>query len=382
MKKKNVNLIFNIEIPIYYNLKKKNLSKILIRSFLPYQQKIFKKVFFEFYFRKNYLESQPSNGELNNKSSLILEIFFEKNTNLLNHFNLKYIINNTIIFKRFIDFQYLSNQNFLFMENMILNLNKTYELHFRLENKGKNQNVPLDIIPTFFSRYIEKKNKQNNVLLNYENFFTFKKKIINENFSFPVVKLDKRSSIGDTNKKNCFFDFLYDNIPNLPNSKVKKKLFEIPLFAIGYICIFLKRRPIWTRRILEFNIPFSIKKFIKKILPVCSYRFKNNNPYKRTWIRYGYDPRKKSKSLIYQTFNIKKLNQDNIRKGLVKNNIFKKNFKTKRFYEQICDFDDNLFKHLIKSKKNLYINSVTGWLNFLDYINIKKKLKKIYLKKN
>ena len=374
---RNIAYIFNIEFPIYHKVKKKKYSNILIRCFNPYQHKIFKKIFYEFYFRKNYLESHPTNGETGNKSSLVIEIFFEKNTNLISDFNLKYIVNNTIAFKRFIDFQYLSNQNFLCLEDEILQFNNIYEIDFKINYKKKTKIIPIDIIPTFFSKYNEKKVKQKNLILNYGNFFhKYNKKNWNENLNFPLIKLDKRSSIGIKNRNYDLIDFLYDDKPNLPCNILKKKLFEIPLFVIGYLCLFLKRRPIWTRRALECFIPFSIKKFIKKILPICSYRFKKNNPYKRTWIRYGYDPRIRTKSLIYQTFNVKELNQKYSDNNIINDNNFKIKFKTNRFYKQMCELEMTLIRQLIKSKKNFYINSLTGWLTFLDYIILKKKIKK------
>lgn len=138
-----------------------------------------------------------------------------------------------------------------------------------------------------------------------------------------------------------------------------------------------KKRPIWTKRILEYYIPFSLKKFIKKLLPLCSFRFKNNNPYKRTWIRYNYDPRIRNKSLIYQTFNIKIFNINfNNNNLLINKKIAKKQDITNRFYQQICELDKNLIKNLIKCKKNLFINCLTGWITYLDFITLKKKIKK------
>ena len=353
----------------------------MIRSFLPYQKKIFKGVFYEFYYRKNYLETQPINGYTSYTSSIIIELFIEKNTNLLKDFRLKFIIDNTIKFKHYIDFQYLSNHNFPLIEDSQLHCKNIFKSCFNIEMKKAYQIIPIDIIPNFFSRYIEKNNKKK-ILLNYGNFFYIFKKFINEKFSIPFIELDKRSFIDVKNQNYCLIDFLNDCIPNLPHKKIKNRLFRIPLFAIGYLSLFLKRRPLWTRRVLDNYIPISLKKFIKKALPSYCYRFKGCNPYKRTWIRYGYDPRKINKTFIYQTFIISKIYHKydkNI--TLYKKNMNKNNHKTNRFYQQICDFENQLIKHLVKKKninqKKIYINSITGWLEISEYIELKKKLKKI-----
>ena len=186
MKNKLIEYISNIEIPVYYKVKKKNINKILIRSFLPYQKKIFKGVFYEFYYRKNYLETQPINGYTSYTSSIIIELFIEKNTNLLKDFRLKFIIDNTIKFKHYIDFQYLSNHNFPLIEDSQLHCKNIFKSCFNIEMKKAYQIIPIDIIPNFFSRYIEKNNKKK-ILLNYGNFFYIFKKFINEKFSIPFI---------------------------------------------------------------------------------------------------------------------------------------------------------------------------------------------------
>jgi hypothetical protein len=370
---------FKLEIPIFCRNKKKKFSKILIRKIYPLQHKYYKNICYEFYFRKNYLDSQPLNGETDCTTNLVVKIIIENNTNFIKDFRLIYMIDKTIRFKQFIDFQYLSNQKSLYFEENLLDYDNIYKIDFNLEIQKNYQVIPIDIIPTFFSRYLDK-NHNKNKKINYGIFFNnSNEKLFIEKHSLPIVQLDGRSVINLKNQNYCLIDFLNDKIPKLPNEKIKNKLFGIPLFAIGYISLFLKKRPIWTKRIIEQYIPFSLKKYIKNLLPACCYRFKGNNPFKRTWVRYGYDPRQKKKTYIYQSLNIKKINNKyRIKKLSDKKKKSKSKNKYKRFYEQICDSDNESVKNFVVKKRNknvLYIQSVSGWFDFSDFLKIKKKLK-------
>jgi hypothetical protein len=376
---KFINYMFKLEIPLFCKKKKKIFSNILIRRFYPLQHKHYKNICYEFFFRKNYLDSQPLNGETNWTGNLVVRIIIENDTNLIKNFRLIYLIDKTIRFKRYIDFQYLSNQKSLYFEQNLFDCNDLYKIDFDLENNKNYQVIPIDIIPTFFSRYCDKNHNNNKKIKNGNFFNKINEKFFIEKYSLPIVHLDGRSAIDLKNQNYCLIDFLNDKIPKYPTEKIKTKLFGVPLFAIGYISLFLKKRPIWTKRIIEQYIPFSLKKFIKNLLPACCFRFKSNNPFKRTWIRYGYDPRQKKKTYIYQSLNTKKVNNKYKKKKISeKKRIYNPKNKYKRFYEQICDSDNQSVKNFVEKKRNknvLYIQPIWGWFAFSDFLKIKKKLK-------
>ena len=92
---------FKLEIPIFCRNKKKKFSKILIRRIYPFQHKYYKNICYEFQFRKNYLDSQPLNGETDCTTNLVVKIIIENNTNFIKDFRLIYMIDKTIRFKQF-----------------------------------------------------------------------------------------------------------------------------------------------------------------------------------------------------------------------------------------------------------------------------------------
>lgn len=67
-------------------------------------------------------------------------------------------------------------------------------------------------------------------------------------------------------------------------------------------------KPVWIKTSLETEllskgIKYSSDFTLKKALGILTYLFKNG-PWKFTYIKFGYDPRKDKKSFIYQTFNV------------------------------------------------------------------------------
>jgi hypothetical protein len=345
-------------------------------------QSNFNKANLEFYFRKNYLESQPVIGKINHVSNFVIEVSIEQNTNLVKKIRLMYVINKTIRFEKFVDFQYLSNQNFLLLEHNFLNYSSVHNINFDLRTEKNYRIIPIDIIPINFSKCSDSEYKSKQKMFDFSIFSSsFNQKISREKENIPALYFDGRSVIESRKEILCLIDFQTDEVPNIPTNKIKNKLFSIPLFLIGYMSVFLKKRPIWTRRILEKFIPISLKKYISTIMPIFCYRFGSINPFKKTWIRFGFDPRKKKKTMIYQTFVIKqffsKIKREE-KKRLMREIKNKKKFK--RIYEQMCDIQ-LISKYIkkISSKRDLlkpiYINNIIGWLNLYDFVKIKSKIK-------
>nr|UXY87205.1 transcription factor subunit [Cryptomonas sp.]UXY87527.1 transcription factor subunit [Cryptomonas sp.] len=373
----------NFEFPFLIIRKKKFLSNIYMKSSFLSQQNLHKNVNIEYYLRENCLDSQPLNGYIQYTSNFLVEIYMDRNTNFLKNFRLICMINKTVRFKRFIDFQYLSTHNFLFFEQKALTCNFVNKLNYIFKSENYHRSIPIDIIPNFFSRYMTFSDNFRNRNIELNLFLGKRRpKKIAEKKSIPIMELDGRSIINLKCETHLLTDFQNDFVPFFPGNDVKKRFFTAPLFAIGYCSVFLKIRPIWTKRIFEQYVPLSLKKYIRKLLPIFCFRFGGINPYKRTWIRFGYDPRYKPESIIYQSFNTKNLYEISKEKknalGLRKFENKKKEKKTcNRLYEQICDINSQTIKNFIKKKiriKKNYINPLSGWLMISDFVKIKKFL--------
>lgn len=69
-----------------------------------------------------------------------------------------------------------------------------------------------------------------------------------------------------------------------------------------------QQKPVWLKQSLEWEltqkgISYPSDFTLKKVLACVSYLFKNG-PWKFTYVKLGYDPRKNKESLIYQAFNV------------------------------------------------------------------------------
>ncbi|KUL81365.1 hypothetical protein ZTR_09934 [Talaromyces verruculosus] len=73
--------------------------------------------------------------------------------------------------------------------------------------------------------------------------------------------------------------------------------------AIGDIQAILKERPIVTTRFIKYQLRHLTNDQIRFAIPYCGYRF-DNGPWKRTIIRFGYDPRQNNASRVFQTLTI------------------------------------------------------------------------------
>lgn len=62
-----------------------------------------------------------------------------------------------------------------------------------------------------------------------------------------------------------------------------------------------EERPIWTKAAIRYNTGLT-DEHSKIILPVVAYYFPNG-PWRISWVKFGYDPRKDPKARIYQTLD-------------------------------------------------------------------------------
>ena len=130
---------------------------------------------------------------------------------------------------------------------------------------------------------------------------------------------------------------------------------------------------------MEDYLPIPFRKYLKHAFPIISYRFKGKTPFRETWLRFKFEPRKNSQSRIYQTIgskkkldkidyqkknknetkkfkNLKKKEKITIRKKAL--NIDKTFFLNK----QICDKTDSEYKEIIEKDCHTFINLRSGWL--------------------
>jgi general transcription factor 3C polypeptide 5 (transcription factor C subunit 1) len=50
------------------------------------------------------------------------------------------------------------------------------------------------------------------------------------------------------------------------------------------------KRPVWSLAALRANLAMEYNKYLKKLLPKVAYYFKDG-PWRKLWIKFGYDPR-------------------------------------------------------------------------------------------
>ena len=111
------------------------------------------------------------------------------------------------------------------------------------------------------------------------------------------------------------------------------------------------------------------------IIPLISYRFIGINPFKGTWLRYGFEVRKNPKTRIYQTLGFDEIKKE----GYLKNKNYQgvkyvKKSNSKKKHErntihvpilstiQICDFNELEFNKICSLKSSKHVTSSKGWL--------------------
>ena len=69
-----------------------------------------------------------------------------------------------------------------------------------------------------------------------------------------------------------------------------------------------QKKPVWLKQSIEWElvqqgITYPSDFTLKKVLACVSYLFRNG-PWKFTYVKLGYDPRRQKDSLVYQAFNV------------------------------------------------------------------------------
>jgi len=111
--------------------------------------------------------------------------------------------------------------------------------------------------------------------------------------------IDQRSLCESFQEEKFAFSFLKENPPKFPFEKRKKVFSSIPFFVLGLFLKFFKKRPVWGyKSIKKFCHPF-LRRYIRKTLPLVSYRINGRGLIGDSWVRLGYDPRKDSRFVVY-----------------------------------------------------------------------------------
>ena len=316
---------------------------------------------------------RPLLGEISNASDCVLEILRSKKTNIFYKISCVNMIEKKIKFRNIFDFEFSPGINSNFFDNKIKNSN--------LKTKDKNPRLytlPVDIIPSFFLSKIRNTNLSQFSLYNQikEIYSADPLKTYRESTFMKILSMDKRSKLKKKETLEENFDFKMNKSPQI--GKKRKQLMFIPLFAIGFFVKIFKKRPIWTRKRLDTFLPLSLKRYVRKILPVISYKFLGINPFTKGWIRNGFDPRKVKKSYIYQSFGIlsrkNSTKTQDIRSDLIKGGIFMINSDgtNKSFIGQFCDVKNLKIKAFLRKRKKgvYYIHYITGWFSFPEISHI------------
>ena len=334
-----------------------------------------------FFFNSKNKPQSPINLKLCQSTMFLFKVKIDNFTNIIKTMGVCCRINSTLKNNCFLDFSYFSSSGLNLDEILEKNIEKNTVKKFNNKKILENLNFPIDLIPMSFTRF---KHFKNTFIYNYNTTIFRKLYGVNDNLFFfknyqsNPLGLDRRSNFSIKSKFPSYMDFKIDPVPNKPNNNYKECLRLIPSFALGFLLRLYKHRPIWTRKRIEKNIPISIKKYLKQILPIISYRFKGENPFKDTWLRFKYDPRKNFKTRIYQTYGFIKIQDEicSVKLDKTKNKrnrqFEKKSMQLKRLdlkkkdkkyisKKQICDLSEFEFRKTLEKRISPTITLTSGW---------------------
>ncbi|KAJ2963002.1 hypothetical protein NQZ79_g1959 [Umbelopsis isabellina] len=95
-----------------------------------------------------------------------------------------------------------------------------------------------------------------------------------------------------------FLQYEAQDVPDGPPSNFRPIVGEA-LSVLPIVTELFEERPVWTRFALRGRLPPSMHKFLPAVLPAISYNM-ISGPWRDTWIRYGYNPKKHKDSYLYQ----------------------------------------------------------------------------------
>ncbi|XP_044266481.1 general transcription factor 3C polypeptide 5 [Tribolium madens] len=212
-------------------------------------------------------------------------------------------------FNRLCDFQYLP----LVAKEPETKLSKTEYIYEKiiphklpnpewLENEEA-RNMEQFLLPVHFSLYDSSQKK-----LNVDSEKTDPKlKLRSVQTAQSRVSLKQQKNVCRIFGKNrqqtsIFVSFQDKEIPTEPLESALKLLKHRNLEErIERVKQLFEERPIWTKAAIRYNTGLS-DEHSKIILPVVSYYF-TNGPWRISWVKFGYDPRKDPKARIYQTLD-------------------------------------------------------------------------------
>jgi len=301
-------------------------------------------------------------------------------TNVIKYVRVCLKINQSLKSTSFFDFNYFSSSSIKLGGDLSHVLNENYSKSLPPDLSNRRLDIPIDLIPMNFTRFRHFKSNfdLNAKIFNWQQNSKFYPGYTeNMDQILNPMGLDRRFIFSVRSKSTNTFDFMTELIPKTPCKTLRLYSTQLPSFALGFLLRLFKHRPIWTKKCSETFIPISIKKYLTQIFPILSYRFKGKNPFKDTWIRYGFDPRKNSNTFIYQTIGftckINKLkdssnkHHDPLRSPKITNCIKKtiQSIKCNSFgipKKQMCDLDEYEYKKIRIKNRLKYINPQTGWL--------------------
>nr|XP_018900534.1 PREDICTED: general transcription factor 3C polypeptide 5 [Bemisia tabaci]XP_018900535.1 PREDICTED: general transcription factor 3C polypeptide 5 [Bemisia tabaci]XP_018900536.1 PREDICTED: general transcription factor 3C polypeptide 5 [Bemisia tabaci] len=147
-----------------------------------------------------------------------------------------------------------------------------------------NEPAPIFLMPSYFSRV--------DVPFNYL-FRTEPKDVLNTTKLNLVVRNRKRR-IG----RAACGSFQADTVPQKPTSVALKSYFPSMEPDIQALKKIFEDRPIWSRGAIMQTTQFN-ENTMKRIIHYVAY-FYCDGPWRCTWVRFGYDPKKDSSNRIYQ----------------------------------------------------------------------------------
>jgi hypothetical protein len=336
----------------------------------------------QFFFKSKYNINSSINLKIFKTNTFLLKIENHYDTNVIKEAKIILKIKKVLRFNGFFDFDYYSSSVFKLGKNQNETIAcKTIENCFYGPNKVSNE-LPVDLIPISFTRfrYLNHKSYITKKISKFEKKFqSVSDTILNQNYVNNPIGLDRRSIFSLESKKKKGLDFKTGLVPTFPPLNSQKYLRLIPPFTLGFLLRLYKHRPIWTKKSIEDYLPIPLRKYLKQALPIISYRFKGKNPFRETWLRFKFEPRKNSQSRIYQTIGFKKkldkidYQKKNKNKTKKFKNIKKREKITikrkalsmdKTFFlnKQICDRTDSEYKEIIDKNCHTYINLRSGWL--------------------
>jgi general transcription factor 3C polypeptide 5 (transcription factor C subunit 1) len=122
-----------------------------------------------------------------------------------------------------------------------------------------------------------------------------------------VLNSDTHYVIGKTRKRRAgFSNFISFNTPYVPTSPPKgiETAMKVKFLQKSHVEKMHKAfedRPIWSKTALMYVTKYSNEQ-LKILLPSVAYYFMTG-PWRITWVRLGYDPRKDPEAKKYQTLD-------------------------------------------------------------------------------